>query len=62
MKQHFKATLPFVFFSVIMCAFISTKHHLPGKWTVYYSDGTSIGEYVEFHADGSYNVYLAMLA
>lgn len=58
MNQQFKATLLFVFTSVILFAFISPKHHLPGKWTVYYADGTSIGEYVEFKSDGTYNVYL----
>ena len=58
MKQQFKATLLFVFFPVIMFAFIFPKHHLPGKWTIYNADGTSIGEYVEFHNDDTYNVYL----
>ncbi len=36
----------------------SPKHHLPGKWTVYNADGTSIGEYVELKSDGIYNVYV----
>lgn len=56
MKQHFKATLLFVFFSVIMFSFISPKHHLPGKWTIYNADGTSSGEYVEFYKNGTYAV------
>ncbi len=58
MKQHFKAALLFVFIPVIMVAFISPKHRLPGKWTIYNADGTSSGEYVELKNDGTYNVYL----
>jgi hypothetical protein len=44
--------------SFFMLAFIPAKHLLPGKWTVYNADGTSIGEYVEFKNDDTYNVYL----
>jgi len=58
MKQYFKTTLLFGFTSVIMFAFISPKHRLPGKWTIYNADGTSIGEYVELKSDGTYNVYV----
>jgi hypothetical protein len=58
MKQHFKAALHYAFFSVLMFAFISPKHSLVGKWTIYNSDGTSIGEFVELKNDGTYNVYL----
>jgi hypothetical protein len=58
MKLHFKTALLFAFTSAIMFAFMPPKHHLPGKWTVYNSDGTSIGEYVELKTDGTYNVYL----
>ena len=58
MKQRFRASLLFVFISVTVFAFIPKKHRLPGKWTVYNSDGTSSGEYVEFRNDGTYSVYL----
>jgi hypothetical protein len=58
MKQYFKATSLLVFFSITMLSFIFPKHRLPGKWTIYNGDGTSIGEYVEFHNDDTYNVYL----
>ena len=47
-----------MFISVLMFAFLSPKHRLPGKWTIYNADGTSIGEYVELKNDGAYNVYL----
>ncbi len=57
MKQYFK-TMLFVFTSITMFSFISSKHQLAGKWTVYNADGTSIGEYVELKSDGTYNVYL----
>ncbi|HYJ64009.1 MAG TPA: hypothetical protein VEV62_09725 [Parafilimonas sp.] len=55
MKAKFKTLL---LCSVFLFAFIPTKHRLPGKWTVYNADGTSIGEYVELKNDGTYNVYL----
>ncbi len=55
MKKNFKSLLLCSFF---LFSFISVKHPLTGKWTVYNSDGTSIGEYVEFHDDDTYNVYL----
>jgi hypothetical protein len=54
MKTHFKLLLLCSF----TLSFIAAKHHLPGKWTVYNADGTSIGEYVELKNDGTYNVYL----
>lgn len=46
MKQQLKATMLLVFTSVIMLAFISPKHRLPGKWTIYNSDRIVIGEYL----------------
>ena len=55
MEKNLKLLLLGSFFLV---SFISVKHNLTGKWTVYNSDGTSIGEYVEFHDDDTYNVYL----
>ncbi len=58
MKQQLKATLLFVFISVIMFAFIPPKHHLTGKWTIYDSNGIPSQEYVELKNDGTYNVYL----
>ena len=42
----------------IAFAFTLPKHKLIGKWTVYNTDGTSIGEYVELKNDGTYNVYV----
>ena len=58
MKLYFKATLLFLFISVIMFAFIPPKHRLPGKWTIYDSNGIPSQEYVELKNDGTYNVYL----
>lgn len=55
MKTNLK---PFLLSSFFLLAFVPAKHHLPGKWTVYNSDGTSAGEYVELKNDGTYNVYL----
>jgi len=55
MKRNLKLLLLCSFF---MLSFISSKHRLPGKWTIYNANGTSIGEYVELKNDGTYNVYL----
>lgn len=56
MKQTIKAVA--FFFVLTALAFMPPKHSLPGKWTIYNADGTSIGEYVELKNDGTYNVYL----
>ena len=58
MKKNFIVTVLILFVAAIMLAFISPNNRLAGKWTVYNSDGTSIGEYVEFKNDQTYNVYL----
>ena len=56
MKANFKLLV--LCSSLFLLAFIRPKHHLPGKWTIYNADGTSIGEFVELKSDGTYNVYL----
>jgi hypothetical protein len=58
MKQYVELIFFLLFFSAIIFAFIPPKHHLPGKWAIYNSDGTSGGEYVDLKNDGIYTVYL----
>jgi hypothetical protein len=50
----------FLFLSIalIIFAFGLPKYSLVGKWTIYYSDGTSIGEFVDLKADNTYTVTL----
>ncbi len=50
--------LPFLFIVLIIFAFGMPKYSLVGKWTIYNSDGTSIGEYVDLKADNTYTVTL----
>jgi hypothetical protein len=56
-KISFKL-LPFLFIGLIIFAFGMPKYSLVGKWTIYNSDGTSIGEYVDLKADNTYSVTL----
>ena len=56
-KISFKLFL-FLFIVPIIFAFGLPKYNLVGKWTVYYSDGTSIGEFVDLKADNTYTVTL----
>ncbi|HTB25790.1 MAG TPA: hypothetical protein VK711_10475 [Puia sp.] len=56
-KIRFKL-LPFLFIALIIFAFGMPKYSLVGKWTIYNSDGTSIGEYVDLKADNTYTVTL----
>jgi hypothetical protein len=56
-KMSFKL-LPFLFIALIIFAFGMPKYSLVGKWTIYNSDGTSIGEYVDLKADNTYSVTL----
>jgi hypothetical protein len=56
-KMSFKL-LPFLFIALIIYAFGMPKYSLVGKWTIYNSDGTSIGEYVDLKADNTYSVTL----
>jgi hypothetical protein len=56
-KMSFKL-LPFLFITLIIFAFGMPKYSLVGKWTIYNSDGTSIGEYVDLKADNTYSVTL----
>jgi hypothetical protein len=56
-KISFKL-LPFLFIALIIFAFGMPKYSLVGKWTIYNSDGTSIGEYVDLKADNTYSVTL----
>ncbi len=48
----------FLIISLIIFAFGMPKHSLVGKWTIYNSDGTSIGEFVDLKADNTYSVTL----
>ena len=50
--------LPFLFIVLIIFAFGMPKYSLVGKWTIYNSDGTFIGEYVDLKADNTYTVTL----
>lgn len=49
-------TLTAFIFIIATFAFIPPKHSLPGKWAN--PEGASVGEYLEFKNDGTYNVYL----
>jgi hypothetical protein len=56
-KISFKL-FPFLFIALIIFAFGLPKYSLVGKWTIYNSDGTSIGEFVDLKADNTYTVTL----
>jgi hypothetical protein len=56
-KIRFKL-FPFLFIALIIFAFGLPKYSLIGKWTIYNSDGTSIGEFVDLKADNTYTVTL----
>ena len=56
-KIRFKL-FPFLFIALIIFAFGLPKYNLVGKWTIYNSDGTSIGEFVDLKADNTYTVTL----
>jgi hypothetical protein len=56
-KTSFKLFL-FLSIALIIFAFGLPKYSLVGKWTIYNSDGTSIGEFVDLKADNSYTVTL----
>ena len=56
-KIRFKL-LPFLFIALIIFAFGMPKYSLVGKWTIYNSDGTSIGEFVDLKEDNTYSVTL----
>jgi hypothetical protein len=56
-KISFKL-FPFLFIALIIFAFGLPKYNLVGKWTIYNSDGTSIGEFVDLKADSTYTVTL----
>jgi hypothetical protein len=56
-KTGFKL-FPFLFIALIIFAFGMPKYSLIGKWTIYNSDGTSIGEFVDLKADNTYSVTL----
>lgn len=56
-KMSFKL-LPFLFIALIIFAFGMPKYSLVGKWTIYNSDGTSIGEYVDLKSNNTYTVTL----
>jgi hypothetical protein len=56
-KISFKLFL-FLFIALIIFAFGLPKYNLIGKWTIYNSDGTSIGEFVDLKADNTYAVTL----
>jgi hypothetical protein len=56
-KISFKS-FPFLFIALIIFAFGLPKYSLVGKWTIYNSDGTSIGEFVDLKADNTYTVTL----
>jgi hypothetical protein len=57
MKLHTKMSLALSL--IIASAFVPSKHQLPGKWTIFDSNGVPGKEYVEFKNDGTYNVYQA---
>jgi hypothetical protein len=56
-KMSFKL-FPFLLIAFIIFAFGLPKYSLVGKWTIYNSDGTSIGEFVDLKADNTYSVTL----
>ena len=56
-KINFKLFV-FLFVVLIIFAFGLPKYNLVGKWTIYYSDGKSVGEYVDLRADNTYTVTL----
>jgi hypothetical protein len=53
-----KSSFLFLFIIAAIFAFVRPTYSLVGKWTVYYSDGTSMGEYVDLKADNTYTVSL----
>jgi hypothetical protein len=55
MKQVFKVLT--VFSVMAAFAFIPPKHNLVGHWIAYERDG-SIGAYINFKTDGTYNIEL----
>jgi hypothetical protein len=56
-KTSFKLFL-FLSITLIIFAFGLPKYSLVGKWTIYNSDGTSVGEFVDLKADDTYTVTL----
>ncbi len=50
--------LLFILIGGIIFAFAAPPHQLVGRWTIYNSDGTSIGEYVDLKVDNTYSVTL----
>jgi hypothetical protein len=48
----------FLLIALIIFAFVLPKYNLVGKWTIYNSDGISIGEFVDLEADSTYTVTL----
>jgi hypothetical protein len=48
----------FLLIALIIFAFGLPKYNLVGKWTIYNSDGISIGEFVDLEADSTYTVTL----
>jgi hypothetical protein len=56
-KTSFKLFL-FLSIALVIFAFGLPKYSLVGKWTIYNSDGTSIGEFVDLKADNTYTVTL----
>ncbi|HEY4935946.1 MAG TPA: hypothetical protein VII44_05165 [Puia sp.] len=56
-KISFKLFL-FLFIALMIFAFGLPTNSLVGKWTIYNSDGTSIGEFVDLQADNTYTVTL----
>jgi hypothetical protein len=53
-----KSCLLFIFIIAVIFAFVRPTYSLVGKWTVYNTDGTSIGEYVDLKTDNTYTVTL----
>ncbi len=63
MKNNFprldrKSCFLFLFIFAAIFAFVRPNYSLVGKWTVYNSDGSSIGEYVDLKTDLTYTVTL----
>lgn len=55
MKQSIKIIA--VFFVIVSVAFIPSKYKLVGRWIAYERDG-SIGAYINFKKNGSYDIML----